>query len=233
MDPSPPSPSSNQHLSSYAQIGFHETNISSNDAYRNTCNVVAPGETVMNTEDVLGPSESLTLSPIKNIGSFDKRNDQVSHSETSQDDSQQSSAEQHPVELPGLKSLNLPLEKEGKNLQSIPSNINRGRQNDIVAEAAMNVVDAMTRLMDSSPRKKSHQETPKAKTPGAENTTSLQDRKKEVLQKILSAALEQLGAPSPDSAGTEVSVPIAETDNERPFLCSVCHKRTRLLCELK
>ncbi|KAJ9297627.1 hypothetical protein DTO271G3_4402 [Paecilomyces variotii] len=208
-----------------------EPNTYPNGAYRAPCTtVVAPGE-------LLGPSESLTLSPIKDMRPFDKRSDDESQSEIAQKDSQQSPAEKRQVALPGLKSLNLPLNKDGKNLQSISSNMNRGRHHDIVAEAALNVVDAMTRLMDSGQRRQSDQEALRAKAASAEKAATLQDRKKEMLQKILSAALEHLGGPDPGADGgickSPSSIPSAATDTEKSLQCEVCGKTTRLRCELK
>ncbi|KAJ9249734.1 hypothetical protein DTO207G8_6521 [Paecilomyces variotii] len=239
VEPAPLSDlSSNKHQGLSALISLdEEPKTCSNGAYRAPCTtVVAPGETMM-TEDLLGPSESLTLSPIKDMRPFDKRSDQESQSEIAQKDSQQSPAEKRQVALPGLKSLNLPLNKDGKNLQSMSSNMNRGRHHDIVAEAALNVVDAMTRLMDSGQRRQSDQEALRAKAASAEKAATLQDRKKEMLQKILSAALEHLGGPDTGADGgickSPSSIPSAATDTEKSLQCKVCGKTTRLPCELK
>ncbi|GAD92671.1 predicted protein [Paecilomyces variotii No. 5] len=217
-----------------------ESKNNTNDTHRSSCTtIVAPGLT-MKSQDLPDPSESLTLSPIKNMRPFDRQNERRPQSEIPQDASQQSSTEKQPVALPALKSLNLPLEKDSKELQSMPSNMNRGRHNDIVAEAALNVVDAMTRLMDSGQRRQSHQEELKAKAASAEKAAALQDRKKEMLQKILSAALEHLGSRSPDTAGTDGGISenpsavsnAAAADDEKPYKCGLCHRRTRLSCEL-
>ncbi|KAL1867606.1 hypothetical protein Plec18167_008606 [Paecilomyces lecythidis] len=215
-----------------------EPKSSSNDAHRVSCaTVVAPGETMM-TQDLVDQPETLTLSPIKDMRHFDNQNERDPQSEVSQDGSQQASTEKEPVALPALKSLNLPLEKDSKELQSMPSNIKRGRHNhDSVAEAALNVVNTMTRLIE----RKSDQEELRVKAASVQNAAVLQDRKKEMLQKILSAALEHLGSRSPDTATTDggickerSSTPNAvATDNEKPHKCHFCHKRTRLSCELR
>jgi len=99
----------------------------------------------------------------------------------------------------------------------------------IVTEAAGRVINAMSRIMDRNQPRQQQQldEGVDMMDPNSE----LCGRKKELLQKIFTAALDQL---SSDQSATKVaSDPQAEAGKERWFTCSHCPKRTRLRCEMK
>lgn len=99
----------------------------------------------------------------------------------------------------------------------------------IVTEAAGSVINAMSKLMDRNQHRQQQQldEGVDMMNPNSE----LCGRKKELLQKIFAAALDQL---SSDQSATKVpSDPQPEAGKESWFTCTHCPKRTRLRCEMK
>lgn len=98
-----------------------------------------------------------------------------------------------------------------------------------VTEAAGNVINAMSKLMDRNQHKQQQQldEGVDMMDPNSD----LCGRKKELLQKIFAAALDQL---SSDQSATRVaSDPQPEAGKKGWFTCDNCPKRTRLRCEMK
>lgn len=94
-----------------------------------------------------------------------------------------------------------------------------------VADAAGNLINAMTKMMNSRGRRPSHQSDE-----GIEiepENTQLSQPQRQMLQKVLSAALERLS----DDTSSTASDPSDEKNGW--FQCDICFKRTRLRCEMK
>lgn len=94
-----------------------------------------------------------------------------------------------------------------------------------VADAADNLINAMTKMMNSRGRRSSQQSDE-----GIEiepENPQLSQPQRQMLQKVLSAALERLS----DDASPTASDPSDGKDGW--FQCDICSKRTRLRCEMK
>ncbi|KAF3398248.1 hypothetical protein F1880_005637 [Penicillium rolfsii] len=94
-----------------------------------------------------------------------------------------------------------------------------------VADAADNLINAMTKMMNSR-RRRSSQHSDEGIEITPDNTT-LSQPQRQMLQKVLAAALERL------SDETSSVVPEANDEKQDWFQCDVCSKRTRLRCEMK
>ncbi|KAJ5782227.1 hypothetical protein N7457_004001 [Penicillium paradoxum] len=94
-----------------------------------------------------------------------------------------------------------------------------------VADAADNLINAMTKVMNNRGRKPS-QTIDEGIDLGSDNT-QLSPSQRQMLQKVLSVALERL---SDENEGTP-----QDFDNEKRdwFQCDACSKKTRLRCEMK
>lgn len=94
-----------------------------------------------------------------------------------------------------------------------------------LADAADNLINAMTKMMNNRGRRSSQNSDE-----GIEiepDTSTLTQPQRQMLQKILSTALERL-------SDETSSVPPEPTDEKQDwFQCDVCSKRTRLRCEMK
>ncbi|KAI9934428.1 hypothetical protein ASPWEDRAFT_175157 [Aspergillus wentii DTO 134E9] len=205
------------------------------DCDQESCNnSIAPDQTVIQP-DPIRSSESLTLNPIKILDDDeDEDDDDHHHHVLSQSLAQPLLAGSQTVELPGLKSLNLP-----PTLDQIPSSSSMTSQlggtkhdkmEDIVSEAAGNMINALTKIMNSNQRRRSQGEDGEDMM---DQGTELCDRKREMLQRILSAALDKLSTPS---GSTQVSLSGASDpilDKKDWIQCDRCPKRTRLRCEMK
>ncbi|KAL1965978.1 hypothetical protein VTN77DRAFT_4918 [Rasamsonia byssochlamydoides] len=130
--------------------------------------LVAPSQTVMSSDGCSMPlEERLTLSPIKNIDTFDSQSHRgygvdgaVTAAGTAPE--QGSVSRQQPVELPGLRSLNLPrtLDHEPPstvaavpNQQTVPQ-ASTGRALDgVVAKAAVDMINALARNLNKTSKR--------------------------------------------------------------------------------
>lgn len=99
------------------------------------------------------------------------------------------------------------------------------KSDTFVADAADNLINAMTKMMNNRGRRSS-QFSDEGIEIEPENP-ALSQAQRQMLQKILSAALHRL---SDDTSSTPL-----EPSNEKQdwFQCDVCPKRTRLRCEMK
>lgn len=94
-----------------------------------------------------------------------------------------------------------------------------------VADAADNLINAMTKMMNNRGRRPSNHSDE-----GIEiepETPQLSQPQRQMLQKVLSAALQRLS----DDASS--AVPESSDDKQGWFQCEICSKRTRLRCEMK
>ncbi|PWY71455.1 hypothetical protein BO70DRAFT_321257 [Aspergillus heteromorphus CBS 117.55] len=141
-------------------------------------------------------------------------------------------AEARPIELPPLTAFNL--ETSQGRLDSIPAHVGHsrnGKMDDMVNEAAVNMINAMTKSMNTNQRRQSHQSDDVGML--LDQNAELSDRKREMLQRIFSAALDQLsGNPGPSHTASQ-EAPDDESDKKSWFQCEFCTKRTRLRCEMK
>ncbi|PYH99519.1 C2H2 type zinc finger domain protein [Aspergillus ellipticus CBS 707.79] len=141
-------------------------------------------------------------------------------------------AEAQPIELPTLRTVSLDQSLNQK--VSIPTHFDpfrNGKMDDMVNEAAVNMINAMTKSMNTNQRRQSHQSEEGEEL--VESNAELSDRKREMLQRIFSAALDQLsGNPSPGHLASQ-EVADDESDKKGWIQCEVCTKRTRLRCEMK
>lgn len=94
-----------------------------------------------------------------------------------------------------------------------------------VADAADNLINAMTKMMNNRGRRSS-QHSDEGIEIEPDNTTLSQPQRL-MLQKVLSAALERL------SDDTSSVAPEPNDEKQDWFQCDVCSKRTRLRCEMK
>lgn len=181
-----------------------------------TCNSVVPSQTMLTT--TTSSSENLTLNPIKIPDCRDPDSSSV----------QPTPPESSSVELPGLKSLNLPSSLD----QRLPSK-ERNEKLDITT-AAKNVVNAMMKSMYSNQRLRSHQWD----FAGMERQGELSDRNNHMIRHILLAALNHLpdscAKPHPELpsiAGRHDQEPIVE--GKHLIQCEKCPAQTRLPCEMR
>ncbi|KAJ5127465.1 hypothetical protein N7448_008244 [Penicillium atrosanguineum] len=94
-----------------------------------------------------------------------------------------------------------------------------------VSDAADNLINAMTKMMNSRARRPS-QHSDEGIEVELENP-QLSQPQRQMLQKVLSAALERL------SDDTSSTTPETNDDKQDWFQCDICSKRTRLRCEMK
>jgi hypothetical protein len=99
------------------------------------------------------------------------------------------------------------------------------KSENFVAEAADNLINAMTKMMNNRGRRSS-QHSDEGIEIEPDNTT-LSQPQRQILQKVLSAALERL------SDDTSSVAPEPNDEKQDWFQCDVCSKRTRLRCEMK
>ncbi|KAL2854307.1 hypothetical protein BJY01DRAFT_44780 [Aspergillus pseudoustus] len=134
-----------------------------------------------------------------------------------------------PVELSALDVLNLQpaLEQQACNPSQL-ANSRVDKMDDMISEAAVSVINAMTKMINNHQRRRSQV----GDEDMAEQEGELSDRNREILQKILftaSGLLSGNAGPSngnmQDSAGT--------TDKAGWIQCEFCPKQTRLRCEMK
>jgi hypothetical protein len=102
---------------------------------------------------------------------------------------------------------------------------------EFIAGAATNMINALTRMMNSNHRRLSQpaNDVDDLTGPG----TELCSPKKEILQRILIAALDCLSEKSEPPRDSTPKVPDPEPDKKDWIQCGVCAKRTRLRCEMK
>ncbi|KAH8433645.1 putative C2H2 finger domain protein [Aspergillus melleus] len=113
-------------------------------------------------------------------------------------------------------------------LSASRGNTRNDKMDDMITEAAGNMINAMTKIMNSNQRRRS-QQADVASEIGDQH--ELSDRKREVLQKILSTALDQLSSHG-DQANAHAA-PVDNTNEKKWIQCEFCSKRTRLRCEMK
>ena len=192
-------------------------------------------QTVTNS-DVLRPSESLNPSQILNVNG-DRKDQKSDGYEYSLSPAQPplSNLPLPPIELPALKPLNFTPSLVQEHVTSSQADNTRSEKTeDIVSEAAVNVINAMTKVINSKKRRKSQQTD---EVDIADSNPELCDRKKELLQKIFLAAVDRLSSdshPKAEDPGYQiVSDPESEASREDCLKCEFCPKRTRLRCEMK
>ncbi|KAF7176563.1 hypothetical protein CNMCM7691_003055 [Aspergillus felis] len=102
---------------------------------------------------------------------------------------------------------------------------------EFIADAATNMIHALTRMMNSNHRRHSQPATDVDDLNSP--STELCSPKKEILQRILTAALDCLSEKPEPSGDSTPKVPDRELDKKDWIQCGVCAKRTRLRCEMK
>lgn len=130
-----------------------------------------------------------------------------------------------PMELPALNALHLDTLSDRKSsISSQGSGVRTERMDDMISEAATNMINAMTKIINNGHRRRSHQ-------PDGDNeqdSSPLSDPKREMLQRILTVALDRL---SGSAGGRRPSA--VESGKKEWIQCEFCTKRTRLRCEMK
>ncbi|KAJ5903783.1 Zinc finger C2H2 [Penicillium tannophilum] len=91
-----------------------------------------------------------------------------------------------------------------------------------VTDAADNLINAMTRMMNSRVRRTQNND----EGIEVECDATLSQPQRQMLQKVLSVALERLSDEAP-------AVPESTDEKQDWFQCDICTKRTRLRCEMK
>ena len=108
-------------------------------------------------------------------------------------------------------------------ISSQGSGVRTEKMDDMISEAATNMINAMTKIINNGHRRRSHQ--PDGDT---DQDSSLSDPKREMLQRILTVALDRL------SGGADSRRPSAVDSGKKEWIqCEFCTKRTRLRCEMK
>ncbi|EAW20079.1 putative C2H2 finger domain protein [Aspergillus fischeri NRRL 181] len=102
---------------------------------------------------------------------------------------------------------------------------------EFIADAATNMINALTRMMNSNHRR--HSQPANDIDDLTSPSTELCSPKKEILQRILTAALNCLSEKPEPSGDSTSKVPEREPDKKDWIQCGVCAKRTRLRCEMK
>ncbi|KAL4888699.1 hypothetical protein BDV59DRAFT_136847 [Aspergillus ambiguus] len=143
---------------------------------------------------------------------------------------QSHAAPQH-LELP-LKALSLNSLNHDTLTAATPLSHKNDRVEEMVNEAATNMINAMTKMINTNQRRRSH---PSNDPDDLEGNAALTGQKKEMLQRILSAALERLSGngPNPSPGLVPHDAPDEGSDKRGWIQCEFCTKRTRLRCEMK
>ncbi|RAH76423.1 hypothetical protein BO86DRAFT_15763 [Aspergillus japonicus CBS 114.51] len=139
------------------------------------------------------------------------------------------------VELPPLNSLSFDGSPSPRTTFAAQSDISRGgKRDDMVAEAAMNLITAMTKSMTIvQQRQGQHSEDAES---AAEQKAELVKLKREILQTILTTALgmlNQSSEPYPHSHQLQEGSSAVHPDQRKWIQCEFCSKKTRLRCEMK
>ena len=98
----------------------------------------------------------------------------------------------------------------------------QSKSEPFVTDAADNLINAMTKMMNSRVRKTQNSD----EGIEVESDATLSQPQRQMLQKVLSVALERLSDEAPA---------VQESIDEKQgwFQCEICSKRTRLRCEMK
>lgn len=178
--------------------------------------------TVVETQQDLGSAEmeldSTDLHPASNSVDYlssraatPRQVSNISYPETS--------TNTHTTQFPALGSLG------PSDAHSTTAEQGNAKSEIFVSDAADNLLNAMTKMINNRARRPSHYSDE-----GIEvefENPQLSQPQRQMLQKILSAALERL---SDDAAST---TPETNDDKQDWFQCDICSKRTRLRCEMK
>lgn len=130
----------------------------------------------------------------------------------------------HSTQFPAMGSLGFDSSLTGEGHSSATERGNT-KSEAFISDAADNLINAMTKMMNSRGRRPS-QHSDEGIEIEPENP-QLSQPQRQMLQSVLSAALERL---SDDAAST---APETSDDKQDWFQCDICSKRTRLRCEMK
>ncbi|RHZ51976.1 putative C2H2 finger domain protein [Aspergillus thermomutatus] len=167
-------------------------------------------------------NEDHVLSPIKDTSEQERDQEPVDTALMATSDT---------VQLPSFGTLNLASALDQKPPIAHQDNKRNEHIEEFIADAATNMINALTKMMNSNPRRHSQQAYDVDDMTGS--STELCSPKKEILQRILIAALDRLyEKPDPPRDSTS-KVPDPEPDKKDWIQCGVCAKRTRLRCEMK
>lgn len=115
--------------------------------------------------------------------------------------------------------------------QTSLSRTTNSKADTAVAEAADNVINALTKVVNSNQRKQNQQIYEGIELAGS--NPGLCNRKRELLLKILGTAYHRLSNPESAQSSLRIADLLSETGKEEGFKCRYCSKRTRLRCEMK
>lgn len=193
---------------------------------REICNSVAPSHSIVPSQTIFtteATSESLTLNPIKTEPNYREPSPME----------QSIPPHPNPVELPALKSLNLP-----PSLDQVPDTSQQGNSTNGKVDATMaaqNMINAMTKGMKSNQRWRRKSEQWNSEGVAGEPHAGSSDRNSHVLRRIFLAALSLL----PESSeGFTPAKPKSQERKEDPekkdwFKCEYCGRQVRRQCDLK
>lgn len=128
------------------------------------------------------------------------------------------------TQFPAMGSLGFDSSLTGEGHSSATERGN-AKSEAFISDAADNLINAMTKMMNNRGRRPS-QHSDEGIEIELENP-QLSQPQRQMLQRVLSAALERL---SDDAAST---APETSDDKQDWFQCDICSKRTRLRCEMK
>ncbi|EAW15108.1 putative C2H2 finger domain protein [Aspergillus clavatus NRRL 1] len=137
----------------------------------------------------------------------------------------------HSVKFPTLNALNLTPTLDQTPPTSQLDSLRKDHVEEFITEAATNMLSALTRMMNSNQRR--NIQPPYDGNNLSNPTAELCGPKKEILQRILRAALDRLSGNTESPADSGLKVPEPEPDKRGWIKCEFCSKRTRLRCEMK
>ncbi|KAE8348100.1 hypothetical protein BDV28DRAFT_112961 [Aspergillus coremiiformis] len=142
------------------------------------------------------------------------------------------------LELPTLTALNLSSTTDPEASASSRSRHRNDRMDRMVSEMATNMVNVMAKMMNSSSshsgnNQRRHSQHVSDTDEATEQDVGLSNLKREMMQKILSAALDQLSRNPELNQVNALAVPDSKSDKRGWIQCEFCTKRTRLRCEMK
>jgi hypothetical protein len=135
------------------------------------------------------------------------------------------------VQLPSFETPNLASALDQKPTMAHQDSKKNEYVEEFIADAATNMINALTRMMNSNHRRHSQPANYVDDLTGP--STELCNPKKEILQRILTAALDCLSEKHEPSGDSTSKVHDREPDKKDWIQCGVCAKRTRLRCEMK
>ncbi|KAJ5757814.1 uncharacterized protein N7511_006508 [Penicillium nucicola] len=168
-------------------------------------------------EDLSSVQSTTELEPV-----FQEKSDLFTFGATQPTQYSTSIADSEPSQFPAFSPWGM-----SSTSQESPTERNNTKPDGSVTDAADNLINAMTKMMNNRNRKSS--QTIDEGIEVESDNTQLTQLQRQMLQKVLSAALDRLS----DEPDTTTQDSTQEQEKRSWFQCDACPKRTRLRCEMK